>query len=335
MAGLSTETMRTGGRTGGRGGRRVARNGRIEWRTLALFAACYGLWIAGLAGFAALEGWVAVLCLVPVMVAATFHTSLQHEVIHGHPTPWRWLNEAMVSLPLAIVFPYRRYRALHLAHHFDANLTDPYEDPESFYWPAEHYRRMRPLLRATLEFNNTLVGRLLVGPFLSIYGFLRTEATRLVRREAEVARAWALHLPGVVAVLALAAWIGAGPLTYLALVYPALSLALLRSFAEHQAAEAIGARSAVVETGWPLALLFLNNNLHIVHHAHPGVPWYDLPRLYRERRDHFLRVNGNYRFKGYGEIVRRFAFRTRQPVPHPYSGVDGQVGGQVSGQAAG
>ena len=43
------------------------------------------------------------------------------------------------------------------------------------------------------------------------------------------------------------------------------------------------------------------------------------PALYRSRRDHVLKVTGHDRFEGHGEIVRRFAFRVRQPVAHPFA----------------
>ncbi|MBR7508578.1 fatty acid desaturase, partial [Mycobacterium tuberculosis] len=59
--------------------------------------------------------------------------SLQHEALHGHPTRSGWLNELLVSLPLGLFYPYRRYKHLHLKHHADERLTDPYDDPESYY----------------------------------------------------------------------------------------------------------------------------------------------------------------------------------------------------------
>ena len=55
----------------------------------------------------------------------------------------------------------------------------------------------------------------------------------------------------------------------------------------------------IIEDRGPLALLFLNNNLHAVHHAHPRLPWYRLPGEYARRRDEFLRRNGGYRYGSY------------------------------------
>ncbi len=68
----------------------------------------------------------------------------------------------------------------------------------------------------------------------------------------------------------------------LAVVYPSISLNQLRSFAEHRSHADPRLRTNVVETGWAFSLLFLNNNLHVAHHAKPSMPWYRLPRAWRE-----------------------------------------------------
>ena len=290
---------------------------KTEWATLGLMAACYGLWIFG--GLLWQTSWW-ILGLIILPFVAAFHTSLQHEVIHEHPTRFQWLNELLVSLPIGAIFPYRRYKDLHLKHHNDLNLTDPYEDPESYFWPLCQYTAMRPFMKRLFLVNNTLAGRLIVGPLLTLYGFTRTELRRLIAGEKGVRMAWFLHVIGLIAMGYVVLNIFNMPLWAYALfvAYPALSLTSLRSYAEHQAAENVGARSAIVEAHPVFALLFLNNNLHIVHHANPGVAWYDLPALYRERRELFLAANENTLFRGYGEILRRFAFKVKQPVDHPF-----------------
>ncbi len=99
--------------------------------------------------------------------------------------------------------------------------------------------------------------------------------------------------------------------------YPGISLTLLRSFLEHQARDDVGERSVIVEAGWPLALMFLNNNLHALHHAEPGTAWYELPARYRARRDELLSRNGSYRYGGYAEIVLRHLVRPKENPRHP------------------
>ena len=290
---------------------------RTEWGTLTLIAGCYGFWLA--AGLLwSTPFWIIGLIALPVIAA--FHTSLQHETIHGHPTRWPLLNEALVSLPLAVVFPYQRYRELHLNHHRDEHLTDPFEDPESYFWCESDVKRMNDFQRHIFALNNTFVGRLTIGPALTIIGFARTEIARLRQDQPGVRRAWALHGIGLAALIGIITLVLGIPLwVYLIFaVYPALSLTAMRAYAEHQAAENVGARTAVVEAHPALALLYLNNNLHIVHHASPRTPWYDLPALYGERRQQYLAANENTLFLGYGDIARRFAFAVKQPVEHPY-----------------
>ena len=107
-------------------------------------------------------------------------------------------------------------------------------------------------------------------------------------------------------------------LAYLLLiVYPGISLTLLRSFAEHRARPEVGERMAIVESGPLMSLLYLNNNLHYVHHDIPRMAWYRLPARWLARRDEIFAANGAYRYSGYGEIIRRFAFTRREPVAWP------------------
>jgi fatty acid desaturase len=104
---------------------------------------------------------------------------------------------------------------------------------------------------------------------------------------------------------------------YLLAAYLGLSLLKLRTFLEHQAHARASGRSVIIEDRGPLAFLFLNNNLHVVHHMHPDVPWYTLPAVYRARKDHYLRRNGGYLFRSYGQIFRLYLWRAKDPVPHP------------------
>ena len=48
-------------------------------------------------------------------VLLTWYGSLQHETIHGHPTPFRRFNGMLGSLPLSLWIPYTVYRETHFA----------------------------------------------------------------------------------------------------------------------------------------------------------------------------------------------------------------------------
>lgn len=287
---------------------------RVEWPTLFLIAACYGVWaLAGLWLWPRLP----VLALAVMALTGALQSSLVHECLHGHPTRHRLLNEALVSLPLTLVYPYRRYRALHLAHHRDERLTDPFEDPESYYHALWQYQRQPLWLRGLLRVNNALAGRLVLGPWLSALVFFRSELRRLAAGARGVRLAWALHLPLAAGVLALVWAMGIPLWLYvLAVIWPALSIISLRTFAEHRWHEAPAGRTIIVEHS-PLAWLYLYNNLHIVHHTLPQAPWYALPALYRARRDEWAALNGGYVFSNYWALWRRWGLRPKEPVAHP------------------
>lgn len=287
---------------------------RIEWPTVGLIALAYGGW-AG-AGF-----WLwpvaPPLALAVMAVLVGLHSSLVHECLHGHPTRHRLVNEGLMALPLYLLYPYRRYKATHLAHHADERLTDPFDDPESWYRARWQWQRMPGWLRAVLTVNNTMLGRVVIGPWLGALGFVASE-WRLLRADARGVRlAWALHLPGAAAVVGLVWAMGIPLWVYgLGVVWPSLSLIAIRTYAEHRWHHDPAGRTIIVERS-PLAWLFLYNNLHIVHHSQPGVAWYRLPRLYAENRDHFRALNHGYWYPTYGAMFRAHALRPKEPVAHP------------------
>ena len=96
-----------------------------------------------------------------------------------------------------------------------------------------------------------------------------------------------------------------------------MSVLMIRSFAEHRASEAKEHRTAIIPDRGLFALLFLNNNLHAVHHAHPTVAWYRLPRLFNEQRAHFETANGGYGYRSYLALIARHLLRPVNSVAHP------------------
>jgi fatty acid desaturase len=286
----------------------------IEWPTLALLLACYAVWAGAVFWLAAFSLPLAILT---ALVAIAQHSSLTHECVHGHPFRDARLNEAVTFAPLSLFVPWRRFRDLHLAHHQDAVLTDPYDDPESNYLDPEVWQRLPRWAQTLLRLNNTLAGRMLLGPAIGLVAFLRDD-WRLIRAgDCDVRLSWVLHLVGLVPVLALVA---ASPMpfwAYLAAAYGAFSVLKIRTFLEHQAHEHAGGRSVLIADRGPLALLFLNNNLHVIHHMHPKTPWYRLPRLFRADPDRYLARNHGYYYRSYAEVFRRHFLRAKDPVPHP------------------
>ncbi|MEO1314723.1 MAG: fatty acid desaturase [Pseudomonadota bacterium] len=289
----------------------------VEWPTLGLICLTYVSWGLLTTSTTILPLWLSIPLLAVVLV---LHSSLQHEAVHGHPFPNKRLSEAVMTPGVGLVIPYARFRDLHLAHHMDSNLTDPYDDPESHYFAPDQFYRFPAPVRWLLRANNTFAGRLILGPAIGMEGFWRTELSLLKQNAPGVRAAWAVHLATVVPVLLIIAHPVTLPLwAYALAVYISLSILKIRTFVEHQAHEMASGRSVIIEDRGLLAFLFLNNNLHAVHHMHPKVAWYDLPALYRTRRAEYLRRNRGYHFPSYTAVARRFLLSPKEPVPHPLS----------------
>lgn len=296
----------------------------VEWPTVAMLVATYTVFAVG--------GWLwadtATLSVVLTGIAVAQYSSLQHEVLHQHPFRAQWLNEALVFPALMPFVPYMRFKDTHLQHHFDPSLTDPYDDPESNYLDPEVWARTSPVMQRLLRWNNTLAGRIVLGPVLGTYIFLRDEWILLRRGDGRVQQAWGLHLIGLVPLVLWLEWVGMPVWAYLLAVYLGTALLKIRTYLEHRAHEAFRARTVIIEDRGPLSYLFLNNNFHVVHHMHPAVPWYELPGLYASRREHYLRRNEAYVYRNYGQIIRQYLWRAKDPVPHPIWPVRQGEGGQ-------
>ncbi|RAI00194.1 fatty acid desaturase [Acuticoccus sediminis] len=293
----------------------------VEWPTVALTAAVYGGWLTLTYFHAA----VPALILVPALVwVVAWHSSLQHEIVHGHPTRWRAVNRALGFVPLSLWVPFARYRMLHLAHHRDERLTDPLDDPESYYWAPADWSALSPWARLLVGAQTTLSGRMLIGPAWCISRFIASEMCAIRRGDRVIRRIWIRHGLGAAAVLA---WVsvvcGMSPWVYLGIVYAATSLLLVRSFAEHRAEDDVCHRTAIVEKAPVLGLLYLHNNLHAAHHARPTLPWYRLPGWYAQHREALISRNGGLVYRGYGEIARRFLVRRHDMPQHPAGRVPG------------
>ncbi|WP_375551886.1 fatty acid desaturase [Rhodophyticola porphyridii] len=287
---------------------------RVEWPTVLLIVLCYLGWLGAVF-------WLPSIWLPLAVLAAAFtialQSSLQHEVTHGHPFAHRGLSEAAVFTSLNLCIPFIRFRDMHLEHHLDSNLTDPYDDPETNYLDPAVWDRLSAPVRVILSANNTLIGRLLLGPVVSQVAFMADDWRRIRQGDRAVLRAWGLHGLTVLPVLALV-WMSPLPLwAYLLACYIGLATLKIRTFLEHRAHDRASGRTVIVEDRGLLAFLFLNNNFHVVHHMHPRLPWYRLPETYFADRDKYLQRNDGYLYRSYGQIFRRHLFRAKDPVPHP------------------
>jgi fatty acid desaturase len=248
---------------------------RYDGPTWLVAVMLYGSWAALVWYHARLPWWV-IAPLGAYLVA--WHFSLQHEAIHSFLSAPKWLRWAVVMPPLGLWLPFPLYYEAHRKHHQNTHLTEPGVDTESFYVRRADWAAMRPERKALLLANQTLAGRVLLGPLLRLEKLARLETARLRRREFSHVPHWIVHAALVAALF----W-----------------------------------RTAITESGAFWSLLFLNNNLHAAHHLHPKMAWWRLPAYWRANRVRLLAHNGNYFFPGYGEIARRWLFEPVFVPAHP------------------
>jgi fatty acid desaturase len=289
----------------------------VEWPTIALAALIYGGWLVLTLYWRQVPLWL----LIPLGAwLVAWQGSLQHETMHGHPTRKRWINDAIGWPPLALWLPYAVYKLSHLSHHRDEQLTDPLDDPESFYVTEANWQSYPGWFRALLVFNQTLLGRILVGPAFMVGFFLADELRRVRVNQRGRRRIWLQHVVGIAAVLGWVTLVCGMPLWlyFLGFVYAGGALTRIRSFAEHRFAENHEERTAIVERGGLLGVLYLNNHLHVLHHLRPGIAWYDLPALYRAHREALIERNGGLVYESYGDLFRRFFVVPHDKLLHPH-----------------
>lgn len=288
---------------------------RTELPTWMLVVAVYGSWF-GVATHARQLGLPLACALLTL--CTTWYLSLQHELMHGHPTRVPWLNACLGAAPLAVWVPYALYRRAHLLHH-EADLTHPVADPESYFLDAGAWQATPRMLRRIYKARNTMAGRLLLQPAFSIGSIVSDALLRVRSGDWRDLPVWAAHLATLSVLLAwlqfecgMPAW-----LMLAGVAYPALSLAAIRSFQEHRPTGSDATRSVINDAGLGWRLLFLNNNFHLVHHDLPAVPWFALGWVYRRRACDYLARNEGFFVRGYREWLLRYAWRAVAPVVHP------------------
>ena len=287
----------------------------IEWPTLILTLCVYGAYAFG--AFVVLPVSL-VLGMLIMVIAGVLHSSLTHEVLHGHPFKSAIANALLVFPALIIFIPYLRFKDTHLEHHRDERLTDPYDDPETNFMDPQVWDQLPKWRQSLHQFNNTLLGRMFVGPILSQIAFMRADLRLILAGDRRVALGWFLHVPSLIVAYVMVVMVADVPIwLWVLAAYLSMAILKIRTYLEHRVHDHPRGRSVVVEDRGLLSFLFLNNNLHSVHHAHPSVPWYALPRLFASKRDRFLTMNDGYHFGCYGEVIRKFAINRKDPVAHP------------------
>ena len=256
----------------------------IEWPTWIAIAGLWFVFAALIYFHADLPWWV----LTPVGAwLVAFHGSLQHEAIHGHPTRSHLLNELLLFPAISVWIPYRRYRRLHLTHHRNDQLTDPEEDPESYYLDPQAWERTPNALRWLYTVNNTMLGRFILGPAITTTRLVASEIAGLRRGERDILSDWLLHAVGIAIVWFWVSWVCGMPFWQyvVGIAYWGNSLTMMRSYAEHRAHDQAGCRVIIVEV---IAAheppLSQQQPSHAASRAAPSAVVRDPPLLSREPR---------------------------------------------------
>lgn len=296
---------------------------RIEWPTAWLIVSSYSIWLLLLFFDGALTPifWIGV-----AAVNITLFMSITHEVVHKHPTNNVHINRLLVLLPIGWSIPFERFRDTHLAHHYTGELTDPFDDPESWYLSHDNWLRRRSFFKALLRFNNTLFGRMLIGPLIGLGRFYACEFMSILNDTTNrfyLLKIWGQHLVLCAFMIFAISYYSAAPLwQWFLSIYLGHSLLYIRTFLEHQAAPDHSERTVIIEQACPLSFLFLFNNYHFIHHTKPRLAWYRLPAEYRKNREDYIAQNGAYVYASYAEVFRKFFLRSKEPVFHPYLRTD-------------
>ena len=281
-----------------------------EWPTWVVIFLVYMLWWIVLDNHEIIPFASVLLILI-----LTFYGSLQHELIHGHPTNNQKINDLLACPPLGLWCPYLIYKYSHLTHHNNANLTVPDSDPESYYVSEERWDGLSKWRQKLAIFNMTLFGRFILGPLWS-FVFLRRQMLKSLRRSTlSDAFIWISHeLLSLTMLLFIWFFFEVNILIYIGCTYIAQSLTLVRSFYEHRVANNPNHRSVIMKTSLPMRLLFLNNSYHLVHHENPRMSWHLLTKEYRDRLDYYNDLNGDFIESGYIKWFTTYLFK---PVTHP------------------
>ncbi len=280
-----------------------------EWPTILLMLVVWAIEMAVITQYNGLfqnMGW----WLLPILVLCmTLQLSLQHEILHGHPTNNIIFNTILGWLQLGLFWNFNQFKRLHLIHHNDQNLTHPQRDPESYFHFKNEWAQYSPFRRFLYQMNQILLMRFVFGPAMGLYhhygDMLKNPAQGWV---------YIPHFVMVGIILLLLHYYQFPIILWVLASYIGLSFIAIRSFMEHRLHPNKNARTIIVESYYGLGFLYLYNNFHVVHHQHPKMAWYKIPAEFTKNRQKFIAMNDGYYFQSYWQIIKQFAFKPANPL---------------------
>jgi len=259
----------------------------VAWPTIAMIVILWAAWIAAT--------WLAVDGTIPLWAGAAVNTVVfysiytpLHDAIHSAIVPrkkgWRWVNPAIGMASAAPIWMFfHHHRKSHFLHHARANMPD---DPDLYAkgsflhvffigipWTLINYFNPVALARECRRF------KLTPNETAITMGLFALQAALVV---AIVAAGYGLQF----LVLWLIPWF----------VGNLLMLAAFGWFPHHDHSETGRYRDTRIAL-FPLGdVLFLQQNLHLIHHMMPWIPWYRYRATFDEMRPllerHRVRIEG-------------------------------------------
>jgi fatty acid desaturase len=242
----------------------------VAWPTLALWLGALGGWGAGAwavdAGHLLLGG-------AAMTLGAYLGFTAMHDASHRAVARRGWVNELVGrTSALTLLGPFPAFRYVHLEHHKHTN--DPAKDPD--LWSGRSPTWALPLRWVTQDLH---------------YYACYLRAGRPPRELAETALTVALYLAAVL--LAVTHGHAAVALAWVLSSRAALGvLAWGFDYLPHRPHQVTSAedryRATSVRPGALWQVLLVNQNLHLLHHLNPAVPFYRYGTLWREQREGLL-----------------------------------------------
>jgi len=251
-------------------------SGRVAWPTLWLFAASLSLFL-GSTILSSLSIWPYWLAILLNVIALYLLFTPMHEASHGNIAGGTASYRSLEHLigwcsALALTVPYPIFVLLHHTHH--AHTNDPERDPD--YWVAD-----RNPLRIFLRIISILPAYYYhFGTYL-IQGKARTKREKRLIRQGLLG--FSLSLGGLLFWGWQAGFAQPLLLWWLPAWIATSMLALAFDWAPHHPHSRQGRfvdTRIILMPG--LSTLMVSQNLHLIHHLYPSVPFYHYGKVYRQ-----------------------------------------------------
>lgn len=294
---------------------------RVDYRhalRIALFAILYAISAVAACWMAIVfhdRNPACILAAAPLylLAAASLHgiSLFTHEAVHGTLSPnrrWNAILGALCAIP--VLQNFSAYRVLHLRHHEHLG-----EEGDPDHYPS--YTRWSWMV-FLMNWGRLLIGYPVYIMAIPILGFRHGSGKERPGIVAEVVACTAFlfllfRLPMLVV---LHAWII--PMLIINTFVNIRGMSQHTLLEQHHGDTVRGARTILTN---PVTTFFMcNENYHLEHHLHPGVPWYHLPRVSRILRAE-LTARGAPFIPSYLAFVREFVIGSFRRGPLGRHGV--------------